>query len=212
MSDIDYTLKLNKNNISNKKLVCGVGINDADYQVQQKFKDKIITCPFYRKWQSMLNRCYSASVHKKRPTYIGCSVSSEWLLFSNFKKWMEKQNWENNDLDKDLLLLNNKVYSADTCLFIPPKINTLLLSNNACRGKFPQGVSLNKQVGRADKYKAQISINNKKIHIGLFFTIEEARTAYLKVKIAYIESVALEQDTILRTALTEWCQRNKEKL
>ena len=48
-------------------MVCGVGINDADYKVvnKEKFIDhngnvciRNITCPFYRAWADMLSRCY----------------------------------------------------------------------------------------------------------------------------------------------------------
>ena len=109
-----------------KRLVYGVGINDADYVVQKwetigyvngKQKQKLIwICPYYSAWKSMLKRCYSSKYQDKRPTYKGCSVSDEWLTFSVFKVWMEKQDWEGKQLDKDLLFEGNKIYSADTCV------------------------------------------------------------------------------------------------
>lgn len=109
-----------------KATVCGVGINDSDYVVQKKETIKGIDgkrkqrlvwiCPYYRAWQSMLVRAYSKSYHKRRPTYIGCSVSEEWKTFSNFKSWMEGQVWEGKQLDKDLLVEGNKVYSEETCV------------------------------------------------------------------------------------------------
>ena len=87
-----------------RKLIHGVGINDADYVVEKKEtishvngKRKQKTtwiCPFYRAWKCMLTRCYSATYQERKPTYRGCSVSEEWLTFSNFKSWMEKQDFQ----------------------------------------------------------------------------------------------------------------------
>ena len=110
-----------------KKLVCGVGINDADYAVQKletvgyadgKRKQRLVwVCPYYQTWIDMLKRCYSDKLQERQPTYKGCSVSEEWLTFSAFKVWMEKQDFERKQLDKDLLFEGNKVYSAETCVF-----------------------------------------------------------------------------------------------
>jgi len=70
------------------KLVCGVGINDADYEVQPIINGKRVMCPFYAKWVGMLERCYSEKFQNKWPTYIGCYVILDWIYFSNFKYWM----------------------------------------------------------------------------------------------------------------------------
>ena len=97
-----------------KKLVYGVGINDADYSVAKtevighvdgKRKQKRVWgCPYYEVWANMLKRCYSAKCQGKQPTYKGCSVSEEWLRFSNFGRWMEVQDFEGKQLDKDLAI------------------------------------------------------------------------------------------------------------
>jgi len=102
-----------------KKLVYGVGINDADYVTQKwetisyvngKQKQNLVwECHYYRTWCGMLMRCYSAKHQERNPTYKGCSVSEEWLRFSNFKSWMERQDFEGMQLDKDLLFEGNKV-------------------------------------------------------------------------------------------------------
>ena len=133
-----------------KKLVHGVGRNDADYtqriteelpRLDGKRNQKIIwICPFYRRWVEMIRRCYSETSLTKNPTYIGCSVCEEWLTFSNFKSWMETQDWEGKQLDKDLLVYKNKVYSPNTCCFIPTKINTFLISPNKHSGSYMLGV------------------------------------------------------------------------
>lgn len=96
-----------------KKLVYGVGNNNADYAVEKKEtigyvdgkqKRKLVwVCDYYRTWKSMLKRCYSAKYQERCPTYKGCTVSEDWLVFTNFRDWMMAQDWEGKQLDKDLL-------------------------------------------------------------------------------------------------------------
>lgn len=102
--------------------VIGVGINDADYDTCVNGS----VCPYYRKWADLLRRCYSKRFLEKRSSYKGCTVCKEWHTFSNFKRWMEKQDWEGKVLDKDLLSGDDKIYSPDTCVFLPSKINNFL--------------------------------------------------------------------------------------
>ena len=111
-------IPLTKKAISIKKLTYGVGINDANYQVQPRIKGIKYMCPFYQKWQSMLNRAYNKKYIARQPTYIGISVCYKWLTFSNFKRWMEKQDWVGKALDKDIIYPNNKEYSPKTCYFV----------------------------------------------------------------------------------------------
>lgn len=124
---------------SKRKPVFGIGINDSVTTVINGEK-----CPYYRTWYSMLRRCYSEEYHNRFPTYKNCVVDSDWLLFSNFKSWMEQQDWEGKHLDKDLLVEDNKVYSANTCLFLEPEINYFTLTHDNERGSYPIGVSLSK--------------------------------------------------------------------
>ena len=158
------------------KLIFGVGINDADYNVTQIINGKTIFCPYYDKWREMIRRCYHSTFHEKHPTYIGCTVCEEWLTFSNFKSWMETQDWEDKELDKDLLS-NSNVYSPETCVFISPDINCFLTMATAIRGEYPIGVSL---TNNGKKYRTRI--NGK--HIGTFETILEAHQAWQRGKLA----------------------------
>ena len=87
-------VKASKKSLTSRKPVFGVGVNDASYMTNHKDKDGIIkVCPYYRRWKNMLKRCYSSKCQDKNPTYLGCAVSNEWLTFSNFKLWMEGQEW-----------------------------------------------------------------------------------------------------------------------
>lgn len=110
-----------------KKLIYGVGINDSYYQVTDKSSGKEVRCPYYIQWKNMLARCYSPAYQKNNRTYIGCSVDPRWHSFMNFRAWMLGQEWEGNQLDKDIMYHGNKVYGPDTCMFVDRKTNT------ACR-------------------------------------------------------------------------------
>jgi len=178
----------NKLSLSCRKLIHGKGINNATYKTSYTINNRRIKCPYYEKWTEMLKRCYSDKFHSIRPTYIGCSVSKEWLTFSNFKKWMEKQDWKNKDLDKDILFINNKVYSKNTCVFIKRELNNLLNTHEKDKGKYPTGVSKNTL---GNKFAAKIRIKGKLKHLGSFNTIEEAFITYKKAKKVYILTTAL---------------------
>jgi hypothetical protein len=76
-----------------------------------------------------------------RPTYVGCSVSPDWLRFSMFLAWMQRQDWQGKQLDKDILIPGNKIYSPDTCVFVPSALNMFLVDTGKTRGDWPLGVS-----------------------------------------------------------------------
>lgn len=123
--------------VSKNKLICGVGLNDSKYPVLRRDGDKKYTCPKYAIWTRMLSRCYNAKTHNRQPSYIGCSVCDEWLIFSNFCAWLDDQDWKGKQLDKDLINRNNKLYSPDNCFFISKLVNTFITDNLASRGKYP---------------------------------------------------------------------------
>jgi len=162
-----------------KKLVFGVGINDADYIVRKQINKISIWCPYYVVWYGMLKRCYSAEALNKRKTYIGCKVCDKWLMFSKFKIWMMSQNWKNKDLDKDIFRPGNKMYSPETCVFVEPKINSLMLNPKSLRGPCVKGVSFHKAL---NKFVARVSDRGLCKNLGVFNTEKEACNAYLVAK------------------------------
>lgn len=174
-----------KKSLDHRYLVLGVGINDADYTTKLTKNKKIIwRCPFYTKWEHMLERCYSVKYHKKYPTYIGCSVCPEWHYFSKFRSWMENQKWEGLALDKDLLVKGNRVYGPDTCCFIPQAINSLFYSpKNKKKSNLPNNVYLQ----QSGKYSVQIFISRKRQYYKLFSSFKEACICALEKKIQVVE-------------------------
>ena len=170
------------------KLVVGIGINDASYSISSyKYADGRAVqtlCPFYSRWKDMLRRCYSESFLKKRPTYRGCSVCEEWITFSNFKAWMETQDWEGMHLDKDLLVYGNTVYSPKTCAFVPDKINTLIGYSKGSESGYI-GIYTEKR-GDVIKYSAQVSHNRKRF--GIYLDASSAHNRWQTEKANEIES------------------------
>ena len=99
-------------------------------------------------------------------------------------KGYDLEGWE---LDKDILQKGNKLYSKETCCFVPHEINLLLTKSNRSRGEYPVGVCFHKPSG---KFVAQLAINGKRKHLGLFASPEEAFQAYKLAKEAQIKVVA----------------------
>ena len=156
-------------------LVYGVGVNDADYKIGGRVDGKHWKCPYYERWKQMLRRCYCPIYLNKQPTYKDCTVCDEWLTFSNFKAWMEQQDWYGKHLDKDLLVVGNKVYSPDTCVFVDQYINSFTTDRLALRGNFPLGVTF-----KNGKYMSRCMnpFTGKKDYLGLFDTPEKAHKAW----------------------------------
>ena len=185
--------------ISIRKKICGVAFNDVGYQVQPLINGRQLKCPFYEKWKGMIRRCYETSPPRKNNRYFDCVVSEEWKYLSVFRAWMIKQDWEDRELDKDILIPGNKLYSKDTCIFISHKINSLLLASNRSRGDLPIGVTLKKSNGW---YSARARHNNKTVFLGDYKDVETASLSYRNFKSSHIIKIAQQQsDLILKDSL-----------
>ena len=140
----------------------------------------------YNRWHGMLKRCYySKERTKRRQSYADCVVCSEWLRFSVFKQWYDANYIEGCALDKDILVKGNRVYSPETCCFVPQEINGLVIQNKSRRNSYPIGVFPIKYSNRT-KYRA--SMND--VYIGTYDTPEEAFQAYKSTKEQYVKERA----------------------
>lgn len=185
-------------------IVCGIGINDADYLVVKKeqyigpdgsIKIKKTTCPFYRAWADMLSRCYREKYHKVFPSYKDCSVCDDWIRFTNFKRWMEQQDYKDNVLDKDLKVTGNKVYSPETCLFISPKVNGYITIKHGRNTSGLIGASYQTTSKQRNKWISSCSqLNGKNKTLGRFATALEAHLAWCKFKAEMGEELIKEQN------------------
>ena len=191
------------------KLVCGVGIND---RTRPAFVDGK-PVKEYDLWKSMLKRCFSDKYQTRYTTYKGCNISDNFLHYSFFYNWCHQQIGFGNVgekgrswcLDKDILFTGNKLYSENTCVFVPQEINTFFTDSGAKRGEYPVGVNFHKASG---KFKAHCRVNGKKQHLGYFNTPEEAFVAYKTFKEVLCKKLALkwqsEIDTRLFNAMMSW--------
>lgn len=186
----------------NNRRVMGVGINDAPYVVVYKDKDgKTQKCPYYVVWAGILERCFSESLHARRPTYKGCTLDEGWKTFSNFKEWMMKQDWQGRCIDKDLISGASKHYGPETCVFIPNSLNNLLTLRANHRGSLPLGVSTT-TINSQQYFIASCSFYGTQKRLGYFKTSEEAAEKYRIAKLEYIRELAMaEKDPRIRQAL-----------
>ena len=136
-------------------------------------------------WHSMFTRCYDKDYLRRFPTYNECTVTVEWHNFQNFAEWFENNYVDGWQHDKDILKKGNKIYSPETCCFVPKEINYLILRRQSVRGKYPIGVTK-----KGNKYEARVSKNGSKESQGIFNTPEEAFQAYKIGKEKWIKKVA----------------------
>jgi hypothetical protein len=146
-----------------KPIVRGVGFIGTVTEVDRKS---------YSIWAQMLNRCYSKDWQELNHTYKDVAVCPEWHNYSNFKEWFDKNYIETFQLDKDLLG-TSKLYSQETCCFIPRDLNKFIGGNIASTKGYRK---------TGNKYQAQICYNSKQIYLGMFDTPEEAHQAYLEAR------------------------------
>lgn len=175
------------------KLCYGVGYNS---QGSHKTRVGENVTKAHSCWMSMMHRCYNDKFHQKQPTYKNCTVHPNWHDFQDFADWFYSHPYSllGYELDKDLLLGSNKIYSEENCCFVPHELNAILCDSGKIRGAHPMGVSWHKQ---ASKYRAYITINNRQKHLGLFRCPDLAHQAYIKAKEQYVKDKALEwQDRI----------------
>ena len=197
-----HKIPANARSLAQRKLVCGVGINDAWYIVQPVTTDNQGTCPIYSTWKNMLKRCYDLKYQTTRPTYEGCSVCTEWLTFSTFAMWMTSQKWKGMALDKDILVPNNKVYSPEKCAFVTLEVNNLFCDSGASRGDWPVGVCWHK---KAKKFMAYCRTDGNVKYLGLFTTPDAAHAAWRTFKIKVSHMAAVNQpDPRVRNALLNY--------
>ncbi len=140
-----------------------------------KYKNDLSKTQMCNMYYRMYNRCLT------RLAYKDCKICSEWLNNKeNFYKWVSQNYYtidnEQIDLDKDILIKGNKIYSPDTCVFVPHHLNICFSSN------LKEPIYLKK----LNKYKIGIWTGTRDITIGYFDNKEEAIKEYIRHKEAFI--------------------------
>lgn len=143
----------------------------------------------YTIWIEMIKRCYK-KYKINQPTYEKVRVCDDWLCYSNFKKWFNENYYEiENDsiaLDKDIMQYDSKIYSPNTCIFVPKSINAMFRTKKQSKTAYlPIGISLDKRNNENRKFIVNAGINTK-----VFDTIDEAFKYYKLNKERQIKQLA----------------------
>ena len=175
-----------KNPFHENNIIKGIGVTDTDTQdAKGDLKE-------YKLWLGILERCYDAKSLESNPAYNGCSISKSWKLFSNFQRDIKTMQgfdkakdfgWH---LDKDILIKGNRVYSKETCCFVPMVINNLMRISQRKRTGIASGLIKT----QSNKFKSEIWCGGVFKYLGTFNTEEKAFSVYKKAKEQYIKEVA----------------------
>jgi hypothetical protein len=201
MNRVELSLHIEANyqatakSIAKRKPVHGVGVNDVHYASQPIVNGKQIKDPAYRSWVNMLKRSYNQKYHEAHPTYSDVTVCKEWHSFSEFRAWWLANYRDGFQCDKDLLVVGNREYGPESCIYIPCWLNSFTTDSGASRGELPIGVSFCNQTGR---YKSECSnpITGKRHNIGRFNAPESAHSAWLKCKLELAAHLKPDMDAI----------------
>lgn len=162
--------------------VYGIGmLGEGKYKTWEQ--DNLTT--EYETWKNMLKRCYSEEIKNKQPAYYGITtVCEEWKIYQNFAEWYNGNKYEVNErlhLDKDILYPGNTVYSPETCILVPQRINEQFHYKPKDNG-LPSGIQLTK----AGRYST--TCNGK--CLGTYRTLEKAYGVYGTEKERVIREMA----------------------
>lgn len=132
----------------------------------------------FRLWKGMLKRCYDNRYHEDYPTYKDCLASSNFKNFQYFADWCQSQkgfSCEGWQLDKDILVKGNKIYSEDNCVFVPISLNSSFTCKDI-KGYYalPNGKYTSNYGGR---------------HLGTFQTKECAVFAHNLAKMLFLKNL-----------------------
>ena len=167
--------------------ICGIGyLGEGKYKAFENGRDT----DEYKIYYQMIRRCYDSKLHERYSTYEICMVEEYLLNFQHMGEWIENNYYEVQGermcLDKDILCKGNKIYSRETCIFVPERINTLFTKHDNARGDDPIGVS------DLPSGNYQVNCNNeygKRVYLGAYSTKDEAFNVYKQYKEKVIKKV-----------------------
>ena len=127
-------------------------------------------------WHAMRQRCGVGGSKKANAAYADCVMSENFLKFQFFAEWCQTQigyGLPNYQIDKDILLEGNRVYSEVNCVFVPQELNSFFCSRSGPVSDLPKGVTRCK-----NSYSARFAPASVSGYLGMFKTVEEASQSY----------------------------------
>lgn len=143
----------------------------------------------YHSWRGILRRCYDEKSWVKNPTYKDVKVCEEWLCFEVYEIWYNTNVVVGYHVDKDFTVVGCKLYSPETCVFIPPHINAIIGKKKITSKLLPVGVSHH---SRDKIYNAKCWDGERLVHLGDFCCPEAASVVYVDFKTIQIQKAAVE--------------------
>lgn len=152
-------------------------------------------------WNSISKRSKIGGFEQNRnQTYVG--VTNDFQDFQELAEWCQSQygylNTEVNgnywSIDKDLKLPSNKSYSAETCVFVPHRVNALMLKRSIRVNKHPLGVCL---PAKSKQFQSRCHDGSGgSNYLGYFDCELEAHQAWQRYKIDLIRRIIVEDEEI----------------
>lgn len=157
------------------------GCNSNNYYKNLSFDDEFVYIHYanirdraYKCYYNMIDRVSGKYQYNYGMRYDGVTVCDEW--FNDKEKFIDwyVQNYyecayEAMELDKDLLVRDNKIYGSNTCCILPKSLNILISTCHQKKGSnlyMPLGVR-KIYVDKRPKYQGIISINSKPMKLPL---------------------------------------------
>lgn len=175
------------------------------FETEEKAQEYIDYFKENATWRDIIRRCCNPDYYNKHSEYAECTICDEWLNFQNFAAWHEENyydvgNGERMHIDKDILIKSNKIYSPETCLIVPQRINMIFMTKaKKIDQDLPNAIYRHK-----NKYKT--SYNGK--WLGLYPDLDEAINAHDTAKRIHIKNIIKEYgeklSTKVRNALLAW--------
>ena len=158
----------------------------------------------YTIWGNIVGRCNRgyAKLHEDFYTF------DSWLGWAKEQKGFMEKDGNGNlfQLDSDLFSIDEKMYSPNTCVFIPREINGIC-KPNMIRDDLPRGVT--PFGSKAKPYRVSVSIDGVTKHIGNYKTVEEASTISKQARLDRVALLETKYKDVVYSKVFEELRKDK---
>lgn len=171
-----------KNNLYKHVKNGNIGNPNKKYEYKSFIKNK----KAYKCYHNIKNRLLN------NKSYNNVSLSKEWENYEIFENWFILNYIDGFEIDKDLNNIKNggpKIYSAETCCFLPNYINNLL-QNNRNGALIDKGIC---KQNNSNNYTVKLQGEN----YGTYSDIELAKEKYINIKLELLNNYVNESKNLL---------------